>query len=62
MNRRRFLLSSALAAPFSARAQSLPLVGWMHGGSAAPNGHLIAAFRAGLAEAGYVEEIGRAHV
>ena len=55
MNRRRFLLSSALAAPFSARAQSLPLVGWMHGGSAAPNGHLIAAFRAGLAEAGYVE-------
>jgi putative ABC transport system substrate-binding protein len=60
--RRRDLLASlaaaALAAPPTvARAQqsSLPLIGFLHSGSPGPFVHLVAAFREGLRETGYVE-------
>jgi putative ABC transport system substrate-binding protein len=59
IERRKFLamLGGAAAAwPLAARAQSaLPMVGFLHVGSANPFAHLVAGFRQGLKEAGYVE-------
>jgi putative ABC transport system substrate-binding protein len=59
MRRRGFIagLGAAAAWPSAARAQpaALPLVGFLHGGEAATNRHIEAAFRNGLAELGYVE-------
>jgi putative tryptophan/tyrosine transport system substrate-binding protein len=60
MQRRKFLgvVGGAAAAwPFGARAQraTVPVVGLLHGSSAEPNAHLLAAFRNGLREIGYVE-------
>src|SRR5215470_14964061 len=59
MNRRAFigLLGGAAAWPLAARAQQprLPLVGYLHGSSPESRATMIAAFRQGLAEAGWVD-------
>src|SRR5215211_3952528 len=60
MRRRQFvgfLGAAAVSLPFGARAQraTMPVIGLLHGASAEPNAHLVAAFRNGLREVGYVE-------
>jgi putative ABC transport system substrate-binding protein len=59
MRRREFitLLGGAVASPLAARAQqpALPVIGFMSGRSPADSTHLVAAFRQGLAENGFVE-------
>ena len=59
MRRRAFiaLLGGAAAWPLTASAQPvLPIIGFVHGGAAHAFPGRIAAFRAGLSEAGYVED------
>ncbi len=59
--RRRQFISTlggvAVAWPLAARAQqpALPVVGFLHSGSAEPYAHQVAAFKGGLNETGYVE-------
>ncbi len=59
MNRRDLLttLGAAAALPASTRAQqpALPLIGFLSGASPAPFTHLVAAFRQGLGDTGFVE-------
>ncbi len=57
MRRRAFLgaLAGAASAPFAARAQATPVIGFLHAGSPDENEKRIAAFRKGLAAGGFVE-------
>ena len=59
MHRRRFiaLLGGAIALPCVAAAQqkAIPVIGWLSSVAAGPLAHLVAAFRQGLSETGYVE-------
>ncbi len=58
MNRRKFitLLCGEVVWPLTARAQQMmPVVGFLHQGSASQNEPFIAAFRQGLGKLGYVE-------
>src|SRR5947209_11481735 len=51
------LLGGAVAWPFAASAQQagMPVIGLLDVGSAADRTHAVAAFRRGLAEAGYID-------
>jgi putative ABC transport system substrate-binding protein len=60
MNRREFitlLSGTAVVWPTSVRAQqpAMPMIGVLSGGSPTARPHLVAAFRKGLSETGYVE-------
>jgi putative tryptophan/tyrosine transport system substrate-binding protein len=60
MRRREFIAlvgGSALVWPLATRAQqaAMPVIGFLHAGSPAPNVHFVAAFRKGLRETGYVD-------
>ena len=59
MRRRKFitLLGSATTWPILAQAQQgvMPVIGCLNSAAAEPIAHLLAAFRRGLGETGYVE-------
>ena len=57
MKRRAFIagLGGAAIWPLTARAQQLPVIGFLHGGAPEPNDERLAAFLKGLRETGFVE-------
>jgi putative tryptophan/tyrosine transport system substrate-binding protein len=57
MRRREFIagLGSATAWPIAARAQPQPVIGFLHAGSPEVTPSLVAGFRRGLSEVGFVE-------
>jgi putative ABC transport system substrate-binding protein len=57
MQRRKFiaLLGGAALMPLAARAQTMPVIGFLHSGAPGPNADRLAGFRKGLANAGFVE-------
>jgi putative ABC transport system substrate-binding protein len=57
MNRRNLLslIGGAAVWPVAARAQAMPVIGYLGGGSSRPSDVGLAAFRQGLKETGYVD-------
>jgi putative ABC transport system substrate-binding protein len=61
MQRREFVAffgSAAAVWPLAARAQqqpTTPVIGFLHSASPRPYGPMVAAFRRGLSETGYIE-------
>src|SRR5437588_10739346 len=58
MRRRDFITLLGVTWPFTARGQqpAMPVIGFMHGGSPEARAGVLAAFRQGLRQTGYIED------